>query len=307
MADHGQTAVKKRRSLPVSFHYTLMMIPGFVWLILFSIVPMVGIVMAFQNFNPGKGIFGSEWVGLDNFIYLTRMGDVPRIIRNTLVIAIGKLILNIVVPLVFAILLNECKNVGYKKVVQTIVYLPHFISWVILANICMNIFGYFGIFNQITGLFGAEPKMWLNDPNLFQGFMIGTDVWKEFGYNAVIYLAALTGISPNLYEAAAIDGASRWQSIKSITIPSLIPTVVLLATLAMGNVLNAGFDQVFNMYSAVTYSTGDIIDTYVYRIGITNMQYSLATAVGLFKSVVSFTLITVSYVLAYKFADYTIF
>ena len=137
--------------------------------------------------------------------------------------------------------------------------------------------------------------------------MIGTDVWKEFGYNAVIYLAALTGISPNLYEAAAIDGASRWQSIKSITIPSLIPTVVLLATLAMGNVLNAGFDQVFNMYSAVTYSTGDIIDTYVYRIGITNMQYSLATAVGLFKSVVSFTLITVSYVLAYKFADYTIF
>ena len=149
--------------------------------------------------------------------------------------------------------------------------------------------------------------MWLNDPNLFQGFMIGTDVWKEFGYNAVIYLAALTGISPNLYEAAAIDGASRWQSIKSITIPSLIPTVVLLATLAMGNVLNAGFDQVFNMYSAVTYSTGDIIDNYVYRIGITNMQYSLATAVGLFKSVVSFTLITVSYVLAYKFADYTIF
>ena len=138
MADHGQTVVKKRRSLPVSFHYTLMMIPGFVWLILFSIVPMVGIVMAFQNFNPGKGIFGSEWVGLDNFIYLTRMGDVPRIIRNTLVIAIGKLILNIVVPLVFAILLNECKNVGYKKVVQTIVYLPHFISWVILANICMN-------------------------------------------------------------------------------------------------------------------------------------------------------------------------
>ena len=222
-------------------------------------------------------------------------------------IAIGKLILNIVVPLVFAILLNECKNVGYKKVVQTIVYLPHFISWVILANICMNIFGYFGIFNQITGLCGAEPKMWLNDPNLFQGFMIGTDVWKEFGYNAVIYLAALTGSSPNLYEAAAIDGASRWQSIKSITIPSLIPTVVLLATLDMGNVLNAGFDQVFNMYSAVTYSTGDIIDTYVYRIGITNMQYSLATAVGLFKSVVSFTLITVSYVLAYKFADYTIF
>ncbi len=307
MSDKGQGVAKKRRSLPNSFHYTVMMVPGFVWLFLFSIVPMVGIIMAFQNFNPGKGIFGSDWVGMDNFVYLTRLGNVPEIIRNTLVIAIGKLVLNIVVPLVFALLLNECRNMKYKKVVQTIVYLPHFISWVILANICMNIFGYFGIFNKILGLFGVEPTMWLQEPSLFQGFMIGTDVWKEFGYNAVIYLAALTGISPSLYEAAAIDGASRWQQVTRITLPALIPTVVLLATLAMGNVLNAGFDQVFNMYTAVTYTTGDIIDTYVYRIGITNMQFSLATAVGLFKSVVSFTLITLSYLLAYKFADYTIF
>lgn len=307
MSDKGQGVAKKRRSLPNSFHYTVMMVPGFVWLLLFSIVPMVGIIMAFQNFNPGKGIFGSDWVGMDNFVYLTRLGNVPEIIRNTLVIAIGKLVLNIVVPLVFALLLNECRNMKYKKVVQTIVYLPHFISWVILANICMNIFGYFGIFNKILGLFGVEPTMWLQEPSLFQGFMIGTDVWKEFGYNAVIYLAALTGISPSLYEAAAIDGASRWQQVTRITLPALIPTVVLLATLAMGNVLNAGFDQVFNMYTAVTYTTGDIIDTYVYRIGITNMQFSLATAVGLFKSVVSFTLITLSYLLAYKFADYTIF
>lgn len=304
---NGQATVKKRKSLPVSFHYTIMMIPGLVWMLLFSIVPMVGIIMAFQNFNPGKGWFGSEWVGFENFSYLMRLGDVFSIVRNTLVIAVGKLVLNIVVPLIFAILLNEIKNIGYKKIVQTIVYLPHFISWVILANICMNIFGYFGIFNQIMGMFGVEAKMWLNDPSLFQGFMIGTDVWKEFGYNAVIFLAALTGISPSLYEAAAIDGATRWQSIRNITLPALIPTVVLLTTLAMGNVLNAGFDQVFNMYSPVVYSTGDIIDTYVYRIGITNMQYSLATAVGLFKSVVSFTLITVSYILAYKFADYTIF
>lgn len=284
-----------------------MTLPGFVWMFLFSIVPMVGIIMAFQDFKPKLGWFGSPWVGLENFEYLLSLGDVPSIIRNTLIMAVGKLVLNLVVPLVFAILLNEVKNMAYKKTIQTIVYLPHFISWVILASVLRNIFGYYGIFNHITALFGAEPVTWLQEPSLFQGFMIGTDVWKEFGYGAVVFLAALTGISPDLYEAAAIDGATRWQSMKSITLPSLIPTVVLLATLSMGNVLNAGFDQVFNMYSPVVYSTGDIIDTYVYRIGLVNMQFSLATAVGLFKSVVSFTLITVSYVLAYKFADYTIF
>lgn len=299
--------VKKRKSLPVSLHYTIMLIPGLIWLIMFSIVPMTGIVMAFQDFKPKLGWFNSPWVGFENFEYLIKMGEVWRIIGNTLTIAVGKIVLNLVVPLVFAILLNEIKCVKYKKTVQTIVYLPHFISWVILANIVNNIFGYFGIFNTIMGAFGVEPKMWLTEPDLFQGFVIGTDVWKEFGYNAVIFLAALTGISPNLYEAAAIDGASRAKSIWYITLPALIPTVVLLATLAMGNVLNAGFDQVFNMYTPMTYTTGDIIDTYVYRIGITNMQYSLATTVGLFKSVVSFTLITVSYLLAYKFADYTIF
>lgn len=305
--DNKPLTVKRRKALPSSFHYTVMMLPGFVWMFLFSIIPMAGIVMAFQNFKPKAGWFGSPWVGFDNFTYLMKLGDVWNIVGNTLIIAFGKIILNLLIPLVFAILLNEVRHTGYKKSIQTIVYLPHFISWVILANIVGNIFGYFGIFNSITGAFGGEPKMWLTEPSLFQGFVIGTDVWKEFGYNAVIFLAALTGISPNLYEAAAIDGASRWKSIWHITLPSLIPTVVLLATLAMGNVLNAGFDQVFNMYSPMVYSTGDIIDTYVYRIGITNMQYSLATAVGLFKSVVSFTLITVSYILAYKFADYTIF
>ena len=181
MENNGQAAVKKRRSLPVSFHYTVMMIPGLVWMFLFSIVPMIGIVMAFQKFKPKMGWFGSEWVGLDNFAYLMKLGDVWSIVGNTLVIAVGKLILNIVIPLIFAILLNEIKNVGYKKTVQTIVYLPHFISWVILANIVGNIFGYFGIFNSIMGVFGVEPKMWLTEPGLFQGFLIGTDVWKEFG------------------------------------------------------------------------------------------------------------------------------
>jgi putative aldouronate transport system permease protein len=164
-----------------------------------------------------------------------------------------------------------------------------------------------GIYNLIRTSLGMEQHLLMGAPNSFQALLVGTDVWKEFGYNAVIYLAALTGISPSLYEAAAIDGAGRWKQTLHVTIPGLIPTVVLLSTLAMGNVLNAGFDQVFNMYNQLVISTADIIDTYVYRIGITNMQFSLGTAAGLFKSVVSLILVVVSYSLAYKFADYSIF
>ena len=279
--------MKKKKGhlgLSNSFHYTLMVLPGYIWLFMFSIVPMVGIVMAFQDYNPSKGWFGSPWVGMKWFKYLTVIPDAKRALVNTLIIAIAKVILNIIIPLVFALLLNEVKNMKFKKTVQTIVYLPHFVSWVILANIITNIL-----------------------PGIFRQLLIGTDVWKEFGYNAVIYLAALTGISPSLYEAAAIDGASRWKRVWHITIPGLVPTIVLLTTLAMGNVLNAGFDQVFNMYNQLVIETGDIIDTYVYRVGITNMQFSLATAAGLFKSVVSFVLVVTSYVCAYKFADYKIF
>ncbi len=297
----------QRKRLPMWVHYLLMMAPGFAWMTLFSIVPMVGIVMAFQNYYPNKGWFGSQWIGFENFEYLFSMPAFRGAVVNTLIIAVGKIVLNIIVPLTFALLLNEVKNITFKKSVQTIVYLPHFLSWVILANVLRNIFGIDGVFNLIIGLFGAEPRVWLTEVHLYRGFMIGTDVWKEFGYNAVIYLAALTGISPQLYEAAAIDGASRWQSTIHITIPSLVQTVVLLTTLAMGNILNAGFDQIFNTYTPVTYETGDIIDTFVYRLGIVNMDFSTGTAAGLFKSVISFILIVSAYVLAYKFADYTIF
>mgnify|MGYP001215679360 FL=1 len=298
---------KHRKPIPVQVHYMLMVIPGFVWLILFSIVPMVGIVMAFQNFSPSKGWFGSEWVGWENFEYLWRLGDTRQVLANTLIIASGKIVLNLLVPIIFAVLLNEVRNVKFKKTVQTIVYLPHFISWVILASIMSNIFGYTGVVNLILGWFGVEPSVIMGNADTFRQLLIGTDVWKEFGYGAVIYLAALTGIDPNLYEAAAIDGAGRWKSIRHITLPSLIPTIVLMGTLSLGNILNGGFDQVFNMYNASVFSTADIIDTWVYRIGLVNMQYSLASCAGLLKSVVSLIMISASYLLARKFADYRIF
>lgn len=288
-------------------NYWIMIVPALVWLIAINIVPMFGIVMAFQDFNPGAGILGSEFVGLDNFKYMFEMKDVEQIFVNTIVIAVGKLLLNVLIPVIFALLLNEVKNMMFKKTVQTIVYLPHFISWVIMGGILLDVFGLYGPINGILANFGIEPIAFFRSSDMFRGLAIGTDVWKEFGFNAVVYLAALTGISPALYEAAAIDGAGRWKRMVHITLPSLKPIIVLMTILALGSILNAGFDQIYNIYNPAVYSTGDIIDTWVYRVGLTDMQFSLATAVGLLKSVIGFGLISLSYLIAYKKANYRIF
>jgi putative aldouronate transport system permease protein len=296
-----------KRRTALQMHYGIMVLPGLLWLFLFSIVPLYGIVMAFQDFNPGQGFFRSPWIGFENFKYLFLLGDSAQVFINTIIIACGKIVLNLLVPLGFALLLNEVRSPFYKKSVQTIVYLPHFISWVILASIVLNIFGYRGVVNAITGFFGADPKVWMNDASVFRTIVIWTDVWKEFGYNAVIFLAALTGINPTLYEAAAIDGAGRLRQTWHVTLPGIAPTIVVIGVLGLGNVLNAGFDQVYNLYNPLVYSTGDIIDTWVYRLGLINLQFSLATAAGLLKSVVSFVLIVLSYFVAYKAADYRIF
>jgi len=292
---------------PFAFHYHLMLLPGIVLLILFSIVPMFGITIAFQNFKPGLGFWRSEWVGLDNFKYLFELPDSRIILFNTLFIAIGKIIANMIVPVVFALLLNEVRAAWLKRSVQTIVYLPHFLSWVILAGILSDLLSMDGLINQMLGAFGAKPIMFLGSNSWFPSIVIGSDVWKEFGFGTIVYLAALTGINPSLYEAAAIDGATRMQQLRYITLPSLKPTIILLATLSLGNVLNAGFDQIFNLYNPLVYDSGDIIDTYVYRAGLLQVQYGLATAVGLLKSVISFILIIISYALASKFANYRIF
>ncbi|HEY5583196.1 MAG TPA: ABC transporter permease subunit [Ruminiclostridium sp.] len=291
----------------VQKHYYLMLLPGMLWLILFSLVPMTGIVMAFKDFNPGLGIFGSPWVGLENFKYMFQLNDSRTVIVNTIIIAVGKLLLNLIVPLMFALFLNELTSMKYKRFVQTVVYLPHFLSWVIMATIVIGIFGYYGVINTFIGWFGGDPKLFMASSGIFRQLLIGTDVWKEFGYNAVIFLAALAGVSPELYEAANIDGSNRWKNTLYITLPSLTMTVVLLGVLSLGNVLNAGFDQVYNLYNPLVYSTGDILDTWVYRLGLQNLQYSLATAAGLFKSGVSFLLIVISYWFANKYADYTVF
>lgn len=298
---------RKRSTFRAQIHYYVMAGPGMLWLFFFSIVPMVGVIMAFQDFNPGLGIFKSPFIGLENFEYLYTMRESRRVMVNTLIIAGGKVVFNLLVPLLFALLINEVTHMRYKRTVQTIVYMPHFLSWVILASVVISLFGYDGIVNKVFGLFGRPPTVWMAEASIFRQLLIGTDVWKEFGYNAVIFLAALTSINPTLYEAAAIDGANKLQSVFHVTLPGLVSTIVLLLVLSLGNILNAGFDQVFNLYNQMVFSTGDIIDTWVYRMGLTKLQFSLATTAGLFKSVISFALISISYLLAYKYADYTIF
>lgn len=287
--------------------YYLMLIPGFIWLVLFSIVPLFGIIMAFQNFNPIDGLLKSHFVGLDNFKYMFQISDTKQVLINTIIIAVGKMIGNLIVPLIFALLLNELCFKKLFRPIQTIVYLPYFLSWVILAKIILNIFGYTGPINTILQYFNIDSINFFGRADLFRPLVIGTDIWKGFGYNAVIYLAALLGIDPTLYEAAAVDGSGRFSRLWHITLPGIKTTIALLAILSLGNVLNAGFEQVFNLYNPLVYSTGDILDTWVYRAGLVQLQFSLATAVGLLKSVVSLILITLGYWLADKFAGYKIF
>jgi len=296
----------KRWKLELPLH--AMILPGLILVLLFQYGPMAGIAIAFQKFIPAKGMFGSEWIGLENFKYIYGLPDTMTVIRNTLAISVMKIAAGLIAPIVTALLLNEIRMQRFKRSVQTVIYMPHFLSWVILAGILLDVLSpTAGIANALMSWLGLPKIFFLGDAKWFPYVLVGTDVWKEFGFGTVVYLAALTGINPALYEAAVIDGASRWKQTLHITLPGMTPIIVLMLTLSLGNVLNAGFDQVFNLYSPAVYSTGDILDTYVYRIGLGNGQYGVATAVGLFKSVISFVLISVSYALAYRFANYRIF
>ncbi|THF78745.1 ABC transporter permease [Cohnella fermenti] len=297
------------RYLKRTWPFHLMLLPALALLIVFNYVPLGGIVMAFQDYKPWLRISGSEWIGLDNFRLLFEREDSLQVIWNTLVIAVFKIILNLLTPLTFAILLNEVRQKYLTRSIQTMVYLPHFLSWVILGGILVEFLSSDGGFvNRVLhSLFGVKPIFFLGDGDWFRFTVVVSDVWKEFGYNTIVFLAALAGINPSLYEAAEMDGASRWAQTKHITIPSLIPMAIVVGTLSLGNILNAGFDQIFNLYNSLVIHKGDIIDTFVYRTAIQEGQFGFATAVGLFKSVVSMILIVISYRLAYKLANYRVF
>ncbi len=284
-----------------------MLLPVMAFLLVFHILPVFGTVIAFEKFMPAKGVFGSEWVGLKYFQQMMSMSNSWRIFRNTVVIAVWKIVMNMIVPITFSILLNEITHTWFKRLSQTVIYLPHFMSWVVLAIPIMNIFSYDGVVNSLVKLFGGSPVMFMASNSWFRPILIITDVWKEFGFGTIVYLAAITGIDPALYEAAVIDGANRSQRMLHVTLPGMLPTIVLLATRNLGNVLNAGFDQIYNMYIPAVYETSDIIDTYVYRAGLLDMNYSLSTAVSFLKSSISIVLILTSNRLAWKYAGYRIF
>lgn len=288
------------------WQYHLMLLPGVLLVLIFSYIPLYGVIIAFQNYNPGMG-FSSPWVGLKNFQYLFSQPAFLRTLWNTFYIAFFKLIGGIVVPVVFALLLNELISNKLKRIFQTLIYIPNFLSWVIMAGVMMDLLTKNGAFNELLTAIGFPVINFLGSPKVFPWTMIISDIWKGFGFGTVVYLAALTSIDPGLYESALLDGATRWQQIRYITIPLLMPTIILMTVLALGSVLNAGFDQIFNLYSPIVYETGDIIDTYVYRLGIQQAQYSVGAAIGLFKSVVSCIMVGLSYILADKLAGYRIF
>ena len=294
-----------KRELPL---YLMLIAPAVV-VIVFSYIPMAGIVIAFQRFIPARGLFGDQkWVGFDNFIYIFQLPSAARAFRNTLIIAVAKIFFGQLTPIVFALLINELANLTLKRAIQTFIYLPHFLSWVILAGVMVDVLSpRYGIVNEILKLVGIDPIYFLGENAWFRPTMVITHVWKEFGFSTIVYFAAITTIDPQLYESAHVDGANRRQQMWHITLPGMMMVIVLIAVLNLGSVLEAGFEQIFNFYSPLTYESGDILDTLVYRIGLIERQYGPSTAVGLFKSVVSLILISTSYLLAHRFANYRVF
>ncbi len=275
-------------------------------LLVYSYGPMFGLVMAFQKFEPLMGFLGSKWVGLANFRRVFSFPDVWQVVGNTFTIAILKIVIETVAAILAALLLNEVVSQRFKRTVQTIIYFPYFLSWVILGGVLKDILARDGVVNAMLGVFGVEPILFLGNPDTFPWVLVLTETWQITGFGTIVFLAAITGISPTLYEAACIDGAGRLRQTWHITLPGMATTIVLMIVLSMGYILNAGFDQILMLYSPMVYQTGDVIDTWVYRMGLQQAQYALASAVGLMRSIVSFLLVTISYFIAYRTTDYRI-
>lgn len=301
---NGQKRQRALRLLGKYWPYYLMMLPGLIYFALLKYAPMYGVLIAFKDFKIKKVIWGSPWVGLQNFRTFFTSTYCSRLIGNTLIISFTKLVLSSFMSVFFALLLNECGKRRFKRLVQTVSYMPHFLSWVIIYGIvylfCSESAGYINrIVRMLTG--SAIPIMTSN--TYFRGLLYFTELWKNTGYASIIYMSVIVGIDPGLYEAATIDGASRWQRIVHITLPAIRSTFIMLTIMNIGKIMNAGFDQIYVFYSPQVYQTGDIIDTYVYRAGLEEMRYGLSTAVGLFKNVIGFTLLFTTNRIAQKWGE----
>ena len=266
----------------------IIFIPVFLYYAIFCYKPMYGAIIAFKNFVPSKGIIGSDWVGFRHFESFFQSAYFLRILKNTLVISINSIIFGFPAPIILALMINELKSKRFSKVVQTISYLPHFISLVVICALIKDFTADTGIINDIIAFFGGERVTMLNQPKYFVPVYVVSEIWQEVGWGSIIYIAALAGIDQELYEAADIDGAGKIKQLLNITIPSIIPTIMIMLILKLGNIMNIGYEKVLLLYSPAVYETSDIISTYVYRKGILDANYSFSTAVGLFNSVINF-------------------
>ncbi|QJC54210.1 sugar ABC transporter permease [Paenibacillus albicereus] len=270
----------------------LLLLPGLLLVLVFKYMPMYGVIIAFQEYNIYKGITGSEWVGFDQFTRLFNSPDFTEILGNTILISVYKLVASFTLPILLALLLNELRSKLFKRFAQSVVYLPHFISWVIFSGILITFLNPVdGLINLILQRFGAMPIDFLGDVRYFRSILVISDIYKEVGWGTIIYLAAIAGVSADLYEAARIDGAGKLRQTWHVTLPAIRPVILILVILSLANILEAGFQQIFLLYNPLVYDVADIIDTYVYRVGIQEANYSYATAAGLFKSAVAMTLI----------------
>ena len=285
----------------------LFIIPGALYFLVFAYLPLLGNVIAFKDYSPFLGILESPWAGLENFRKLVTDRDFHIALANTLKIELLQLAFAFPAPLLLALVLNSIISERTKRGMQSLVYLPHFLSWIVLGGILLDILAPAGLVNRPLVALGLKPVLFLGSNAIFQPTLIFTNLWKEVGWATIIYLAALMSIDPGLHEAAAIDGADRLRRILHVNLPGISSVVILIACLNLGNVLQAGFEQVLILYNPLVYASGDILDTYVYRAGLISAQYSLAGAVGLLKSVLSFVLIVLAYRLATRFSGYRIF
>lgn len=281
----------------------LMALPGVAFLIVFKYIPLAGSVIAFQNFSVFKGFADSPWVGFKHFETLFQYPDFFRVFRNTLILGFLRIAIIFPVPIILGLMINEIRKSALKKGIQTALYIPHFLSWVIVAGIVFDLFSMSGMFNVVIGWLGKDPVLVMQDSAYFRAVYVISSIWKDAGWGTIVYMAAISGIDPQLYESAMMDGASRFKQIRHITFPLLLPTILILLLLEIGNFLDLGFDQVYNLITPMTYSVGDIFDTYVFRTGIQQAQYSFATAVGLFQSVIGFILVYIFNRLSRKVSD----
>ena len=263
----------------------LIALPGIIWYAIFAYGPMGGLMMAFENYSPARGVFGGPWVGFKWFIQFFQSQFFWRLLRNTLLISVYGIIFSFPVPIILAIFLNEIRSNGYKRFAQSVSYLPHFISTVVVVGMLANFLAPDGPVNVIMEKFGGEQKLFMAMPEMFRILYIGSGVWQNAGWNSIIYLAAISGINMELYEAATVDGASRFRQVFCVTLPCILPTIVILLILAVGNLLSVGYEKIILMYNTATYETADVIATYVFRRGIGAGEFSFGAAVGMFQSV----------------------